>query len=139
MDFSKLDLTEAVRKVLYIMQMDRVDAKILKFLYEINLHEGQIVAGRHREASYDALQKNLMGVNVEVTEHNSRELAEILGLDWTNCSNIVTRLQREGILLRSKKGRQRFVSMKWDVLIQVHEALTTGRIVPAKDLKQVYG
>lgn len=133
-DLSKLSLTENVRYCLDKVADGTVEGKVIWFLYEINLVNGEVRKGNHKEADVNAVQKALTGVNVEHTEYNSKELTEILGIEWTNCSNIVTKLQKKGIAVRRTYGRKRFVALKWDIVNQIHQAVTTGRIVPVKDI-----
>ena len=131
---NKLDLTENVRYCLEKLADGTVEGKVIEFLYSIDLIDGQVKKGHHKEADMNALQKAQTTVDLEHTEYNSRELTEILGIEWTNCSNIITRLQKRGIAVRRTDGRKRYVSLKWEIVQQLHEAITNGRIVPAKEL-----
>ena len=136
MNFEKLELTDMVRFCIDNIRDNTVQGRILKFLYEINLVDGQLKPGHHIEADVRIVMKAFHSLTIDTEVHNIKEMVEILGLNWSNASTTVTRMEEMGIVYRSKGSnrRRKYVSMNWDVLKQLHEALTTGRIVPADQI-----
>lgn len=135
MSTEKLGLTTEVRYALGKMEGDTVESRILWYLYNINLKNGRIEAGHHLEASIPAIQKTLTNFDQDWSEASASVFVEELGLEWTNAATTITKLQRLGVVRRRGEGRRRYISIPYPLLLQINEALTTGRIVPAKDLK----
>jgi hypothetical protein len=53
---NKLDLTENVRYCLEKLADGTVEGKVIEFLYSIDLIDGQVKKGHHKEADMNALQ-----------------------------------------------------------------------------------
>lgn len=133
----KLTLTEKARYCLAQMEADTVKGKIISFLYGINLVNGKVVPGVYREADVQLIPRvvNKMTDMVQSEEFSAQEMVNLLGLEHTNCATMVTQLVNDGIAKRQAAGKKRMLSLEWDVIVQIHEALKSGRIVPAKEIK----
>lgn len=139
MNFDRLRDTDGVRYCLDAMQKDTIESKVIRFLYEINLIEGKPRRGVHREANRKAILHGVYQIDqgIEFSEFNSRELKDVLGMEWSVVSTVCTKLQRMGIARRRADGRSRYVSLTWETIRQIHEALATGRILPIADIETV--
>lgn len=127
-------MTADLRFLIDHFQRDTVIGKICRFLYEINLVDGLLVRGVRREAEASVVHQAANKLAFKAEGYSISELNQVLNLEATNSSTMVTKLEAKGIVVRNRSGRKQYLSLKWDLVLQIHEAFTTGRLVPAEDI-----
>ena len=131
-----LEATKKARWCLAQIEKASQAGKIIQFLYQINLDEdGKLKPGSHKEVAMLSVVKGAHGLLADIEELEAKMLVISLGLEWTGVSTTVTVLCDEGITNRRADGRSRYISLQWDIIKQIHHAMTTGRVVPATEIK----
>lgn len=132
-----LKKTKILRKLLHAIELGNAQGRIIRWLYEINLDpaDGNLKPGRHMESAQNKAMNAFFGVNLPIEDYSVRFVVDALGLDHTYFSTSVTKLERMGAIQRRKTGKNVYIALKWDYVVQLHEALKSGRLLPATEIK----